>query len=30
MTVWDVIEYPIGVTAAVVAYALYFQTKKSG
>ncbi|HET6143584.1 MAG TPA: hypothetical protein VFE02_08740 [Candidatus Acidoferrales bacterium] len=27
MTVWDVMEYPIGVAAAVVAYALYYQAK---
>jgi ABC-type Fe3+ transport system permease subunit len=27
MTVWDVMEYPIGVAAAVVAYALYYQGK---
>jgi hypothetical protein len=27
MTVWDVMEYPIGVAAAVVAWALYSRTK---
>jgi hypothetical protein len=27
MTVWDVIQYPIGMAAAIVAYALYSQAK---
>ena len=27
LTVWDVIEYPIGIAAAAVAYALFSQTK---
>jgi hypothetical protein len=27
MTVWDVMEYPIGLAAAAVAYALYSQAK---
>jgi len=27
LTVWDVIQYPIGIVAAVVAYALYSQRK---
>jgi hypothetical protein len=27
MTVWDVMQYPIGIAAAIVAYALYSQTK---
>jgi len=30
MTVWDVIQYPIGIAAAIVAYALYTQTKAHG
>jgi hypothetical protein len=30
MTVWDVIQYPIGVAAAIVAYALYSKTKVRG
>ena len=30
MTVWDVIQYPIGIAAATIAYALYSQTKARG
>jgi hypothetical protein len=30
MTVWDVIQYPIGTAAAIVAYALYSQNKVRG
>ena len=29
MTVWDVMEYPIGTAAAVVAYALYSQARRA-
>ena len=27
MTVWDVMQYPIGIAAAIAAYALYSQTE---
>jgi hypothetical protein len=30
MTVWDVIQYPIGTAAAIVPYALYSQNKVRG
>jgi hypothetical protein len=30
MTVWDVIQYPIGCAAAIVAYSLYSQNKVRG
>ncbi|HWF14074.1 MAG TPA: hypothetical protein VG272_10095 [Candidatus Acidoferrales bacterium] len=30
MTVWDVMQYPIGIAAVIVAYALYSQTKARG
>jgi hypothetical protein len=30
MTVWDVIQYPIGCAAAIVAYAVYSQNKVRG
>jgi hypothetical protein len=30
MTVWNVIQYPIGCAAAIVAYAVYSQYKVRG